>query len=65
MKEIILVILMGLWSYYWYKLGYVQAQINETQKRIREIYRDIEKRLDETQRTIDKCIQSLDEIKYK
>lgn len=65
MKEIILVILMGLWSYYWYKLGYVQAQINETQKRIREIYRDIEKRLDETQRTIDKYIQSLDEIKYK
>ena len=63
MKETILVILMGLWSYYWYKLGYVQAQINETEKRIREIYRDIEKRLDETQRTIDKCIQSLDEIK--
>ena len=46
MKETILAILMGLWSYYWYKLGYVQAQINETQKRIREIYRDIEKRLD-------------------
>ncbi|MDD7305407.1 hypothetical protein HV819_06580 [Anaerococcus sp. AGMB00486] len=65
MKEIILAILMGLWSYYWYKLGYVQAQINETQKRIREIYRDIEKQLDETQRTVDKCIQSLDEIKYK
>ena len=56
---------MGLWSYYWYKLGYVQAQINETQKRIREIYRDIEKQLDETQRTVDKCIQSLDEIKYR
>ena len=65
MKETILAILMGLWSYYWYKLGYVQGQINETQKRIREIYRDIEKRLDETQRTVDKCIQSLDEIKYK
>ena len=63
MKETILAILIGLWSYYWYKLGYVQAQINETEKRIREIYRDIEKRLDETQRTIDKCIQSLDEIK--
>ena len=63
MKETILAILMGLWSYYWYKLGYVQAQINETEKRIREIYRDIEKRLDETQRTIDKCSQSLDEIK--
>ncbi|OFL17120.1 hypothetical protein HMPREF2782_06365 [Anaerococcus sp. HMSC068A02] len=65
MKETILAILMGLWSYYWYKLGYVQAQINETQKRIREIYRDIEKQLDEMQRTVDKCIQSLDEIKYK
>ena len=65
MKETILAILMGLWSYYWYKLGYVQAQINETQKRIREIYRDIEKQLDEIQRTVDKCIQSLDEIKYK
>ena len=65
MKETILAILMGLWSYYWYELGYVQAQINETQKRIREIYRDIEKQLDETQRTVDKCIQSLDEIKYR
>ena len=65
MKETILAILMGVWSYYWYKLGYVQAQINETQKRIREIYRDIEKQLDETQRTVDKCIQSLDEIKYR
>jgi predicted DNA-binding transcriptional regulator len=62
MTEIFLAILMGLWAYAWYKLGYVQAQINETQKRIREINRDTEKRIDEIQKSLKECSQALKEM---
>lgn len=52
MKELFVVIVMGLWTYAWYRLGYVEAQINENLRKIRELNKDIERRMDRIQKSI-------------
>ncbi|MGF3066968.1 hypothetical protein [Facklamia sp. P12950] len=63
MKEIFVLILMRIWAFAWYKLGYIQAQIDEMHKRIRDLYRDIERNIDEIKDNIDNCNQVLNEVR--
>ena len=54
---------MGLWGYVWYKLGYLQAQIDAAEKRMREITRNIERRINDVQKSLQECDRAFKEIK--
>ena len=39
MEYFITASILGIWAFVWYKFGYVQAELKESNTRIREIYR--------------------------
>lgn len=58
MKVIVEFLVIGIWAFAFYLMGYVNAQINERSKRIKEICRDIERRLDK----VHESLQETDKI---
>ena len=62
MKEIAGVLIVGMWAFVFYLMGYVNAQINERNKRIKEICRDIERRIDKVQESLQESSRILKRV---
>lgn len=61
MDYLITAIVLAIWSFLWYKLGYIQAEIIEIKRRRNDLYKINERNVKE----LEKTIASVREMIYK
>ena len=62
MEYFITASILGVWAFAWYKFGYVQAELKESNTRIREIYRKIQFGIEDIKREVKECKRLLEEL---
>lgn len=62
MDYLITASILGIWAFVWYKFGYVQAELKESNTRIREIYRKIQFGIEDIKREVKECKKLLEEL---